>query len=97
MYKRQDVDWEAPLVSSLGDVTGHQLARIVRGAFAWGRQATASLTRQLDEFIHEEARLSPPRLELEDFYSDVQALALQVERLESRAARLRQQLQKLRS
>ena len=92
-----DVDWEAPLVSSLGDVTGHQLARIVRGAFAWGRQATASLTRQLDEFIHEEARLSPPRLELEDFYSDVQALALQVERLESRAARLRQQLQKLRS
>jgi ubiquinone biosynthesis protein UbiJ len=92
-----DVDWEAPLVSSLGDVAGHQLARIARGAFAWGRQATASLTRQLDEFIHEEARLSPPRLELEDFYSDVQALALQVERLESRAARLRQQLQKLRS
>jgi len=87
-----DVDWEAPLVDTLGDVAGHQLAEMLRGGFRWGRQAGSGLLRQLEEFIHEEARLSPPRLELEDFYRDVQELGLRVERLESRIARLRRKL-----
>ena len=91
-----DMDWEAPLVDSLGDVAGHQLAQVLRQAFAWGKQASASLTRQLEEFVHEEARLSPPRLEVEDFYRDVQELGMRVDRLESRTERLRQRLQKLR-
>lgn len=91
-----DMDWEAPLVSAMGDVAGHQFAQMLRATYGWGRQATASLTRQLDEFIHEEARITPPRLELEDFYRDVQALGLQVERLASRVERLRKRLHKLR-
>ena len=90
------MDWEAPLVDALGDVAGHQLAQLLRHAFAWGKQASTSLTRQLEEFIHEEARLSPPRLEVEDFYRDVQELGLRVDRLQSRTERLRQRLQKLR-
>ncbi|MEZ5501766.1 MAG: SCP2 sterol-binding domain-containing protein [Halioglobus sp.] len=91
-----EMDWEAPLVASLGDVAGHQLAQVLRRAFAWSRQASASLTRQLKEFIQEEARLSPPRLEVEDFYQDVHELGLRVDRLHSRTERLRQRLQKLR-
>jgi ubiquinone biosynthesis protein UbiJ len=90
-----DIDWEAPLVDALGDVAGHQLAQLLRGAYGWGRQASNGLARQLEEFIHEEARLSPPRLELEDFYRDVQQLGLQVDRLESRARRLRKRLQQI--
>ena len=92
-----DVDWESPLVDTLGDVAGHQVAEILRRTFSWGRQAHDSLARQLSEFIHEEARLSPPRLELEDFYADVRELAQDVERLESRTEKLRRRLQKLRS
>ncbi len=92
-----DMDWEAPLVDSLGDVAGHQLAQVLRSVFDWGKQASTSLSRQLGEFIHEEARLSPPRLETEDFYRDVQELVQRVDRLESRTERLRQRLQKLRT
>jgi len=91
-----EIDWEAPLVDALGDVAGHQLAQLLRAAYGWSRQASTGLERQLEEFIHEEARLSPPRLELEDFYRDVQQLGLQVERLQSRTQRLRKRLQKLR-
>ena len=91
-----DMDWEAPLVAVMGDVAGHQFAQMLRATYGWGRQASTSLTRQLEEFIHEEARLSPPRLELEDFYRDIQALGMRVERLQSRADRLRRRLQKLR-
>jgi ubiquinone biosynthesis protein UbiJ len=91
-----DMDWEAPLVNTLGDVVGHQIAQMLRQAFSWGKQTSASLTRQLDEFLHEEARLTPPALELEDFYADVQALTLRVDRLQSRTDRLRQRLLQLR-
>ena len=91
-----DIDWEAPLVASLGDVAGHQLAQFLRRVFSWGKQASTGLTRQLEEFIHEEARLSPPRLEVEDFYCDVQEIGLRVDRLESRIERQLQRLHKLR-
>ncbi|MCB1841706.1 MAG: SCP2 sterol-binding domain-containing protein [Halioglobus sp.] len=91
-----ELDWEAPLVNTLGDVAGHQLAQLLRHAFSFGQRAAGSLNRQLEEFIHEEARLSPPRLELEDFYSDVRELGQRVDRLQSRTERLRRQLDKLR-
>jgi len=91
-----DVDWEAPLVDVFGDVAGHQLASSLRSAARWSRQAGGGLARQLEEFIHEEARFSPPRLELEDFYRDVQDLGLRVDRLASRMARLKRKLQGLR-
>ena len=85
---RMDVDWEAPLVSALGDVVGHQLAASLRGLFSWGEQAASRLRRQLSEFILEEGRLSPPAAELEAFYDGVQSLSLRVDRLEYRAKRL---------
>lgn len=87
-----DLDWEAPLVDTLGDVAGHQLAELLRAGISGGRTVSHSLLRQLEEFIHEEARLSPPRLEVEDFYADVQALEQRVERLQSRLARLRKRI-----
>lgn len=91
-----DLDWEAPLVDKLGDVAGHQLAEAFRGLFSFASQARVSLERQLNEFIHEEARLCPPRLELEDFYRDVADLEQRSERLESRLQRLRKRLERLR-
>ncbi|MEM0955885.1 MAG: SCP2 sterol-binding domain-containing protein [Pseudomonadota bacterium] len=83
-----ELDWEAPLVNALGDVVGHQLAEALRGLFSWGRMAQSSLLRQLEEFVHEEARLSPPKAELEDFYEDVAILGQRVERLQAKLRRL---------
>jgi len=83
-----DLDWEAPLVDALGDVPGHQLAQAMRGVFGWGQQASRSVQRQLEEFIHEEARLSPPRQEVEDFYRDVEQLGQRVDRLQAKIQKL---------
>ncbi|MEE4204521.1 MAG: SCP2 sterol-binding domain-containing protein [Halieaceae bacterium] len=94
---KMDVDWEAPLVTALGDVAGHQLAESLRGLFSWGEQAMSRLRRQLSEFILEEGRLSPPAAELEWFYGEVQSLSLRVDRLESRARRLLARIEALSS
>jgi len=90
-----DLDWEAPLTRALGDVPGHQIAQLLRGIFRWSQSARSSMERQLGEFIHEEARLSPPPLELEDFYGDVRQLGMRIERLAARAKRLGARLARL--
>lgn len=84
-----DMDWEAPLVANLGDVVGHQIAQILRSAFEWGKQAGSSLNRQVEEFVHEEARWAPPQLEVEDFFSDITQLGQRVDRLHARMSRLK--------
>ncbi len=83
-----DIDWEAPIAEVLGDVAGHQIGKALRGLFAWGKHSRSSLERQLSEFIIEEARLSPSKLELEDFYRDVRKLQQNIDRVEARVKRL---------
>lgn len=96
VFNGLDIDWEAPLVDGLGDVAGHQLASMLTAAFQWSRQASSSLRRQLGEFALEEARLAPPRLALEDFYADVEALTERSDRLAQRVESMRLRLERLR-
>lgn len=88
IVSRMDVDWEAPLVDTLGDVMGHQLAQALRAMFRWSGSARASLTRQLSEYLLEEGKLTPPKAELEHFYDSVQSLSMRVERAQSQVAKL---------
>lgn len=83
-----DVDWEAPIAAVVGDVAGHQIGRTLRSLFSWGQHSRSSLERQLSEFILEEARLSPSKLELEDFYRDIRKLQQSIDRAEAKLKRL---------
>jgi ubiquinone biosynthesis protein UbiJ len=88
-----DLDWEQALSKVFGDVASHQIGRFVRGALNFGQDTRGTLERHVEEFIHEEARLLPPRLELENFYADVRKLHSRSERLQARIERLKQRLE----
>jgi ubiquinone biosynthesis accessory factor UbiJ len=88
-----DLDWEQRLASILGEVPAHQLGRAARSSARFGRDARDTLLRHVEEFIHEEARLAPPRLEVEDFFADLRALANRSERLEATTRRLARRVQ----
>lgn len=88
VISHMDIDWEAPLVERLGDVLGHQLAESLRSFFAWGEGARKSLKRQVSEYLLEEGRLTPPKLELEHFFEGVQTLSMQVERAQVKVEKL---------
>lgn len=92
---RLDLDWEGALAGKIGDIPAHQLGRVVRGGLRWGQQAFGSLNRQIEEFLHEEARVLPPEAELQGFYDAVGQLSQSVERLDARLQRQRQRLHKL--
>jgi ubiquinone biosynthesis protein UbiJ len=87
-----DLDWEGELARVLGDVPAHLLGQTARHLSAWSKQTSALFMRHLEEFLHEEARLSPSRLEIECFIKDIQQLTMDTERLEARINRLEQSL-----
>ena len=83
-----DIDWEEQLSRLTGDVIAHQLgnsARLARRAF---RHGLATLEEDLGEYLQEELRLLPSRIETENFSADVTRLSMDIDRLAARLKRL---------
>ncbi|MDH4133684.1 MAG: sterol-binding protein, partial [Gammaproteobacteria bacterium] len=72
-----------------GDPVGHEVGRVLRGAFAWQRRVGETLLRNSAEYFQEESRLLPVRSEVEGFLNAVDGLRADVDRLSARVQRLR--------
>jgi ubiquinone biosynthesis protein UbiJ len=83
-----DIDWEEQLSRLTGDIVAHQLGNLARRAGDWLHHGRDTLQHDLGEYLQEEARVLPSRIEIENFNSDVSDLAMAVERLEARLQRL---------
>lgn len=90
-----DLDWESALADVIGDVPAHQIGRLARKGINFGRKTADSLQRQIDEYLHEEARVLPTSTELKGFYEDVTKLNLAAERLDARVQRMQKKLDEL--
>lgn len=83
-----DIDWEEALARRIGDFPAHQLGRLTRGVGAWSRRVVDTLTADVGEYLKEEARYLPSRVEIEGFLSDIGELRNDCDRLEARLKRL---------
>lgn len=81
LFDEIDIDWEGHLAHFTGDVVAHQIGSFVREGRALKERFTQSLRRNVTEYLHEEARVFPGNEEMNDFFNDVDALSLEVERL----------------
>jgi ubiquinone biosynthesis protein UbiJ len=79
-------DLEEELSRLTGDVPAHYAARFAREALDFGRRAGDTLARNFAEYLTEESRDLPVRLEAEEFIEDVDRLRESVDRLEARVA-----------
>ncbi len=84
LLKNLDIDWEEALTGVLGDVFGHQAAGFLRGGARYAHDRAEEKRRLVSEFLTEELRSLPSRVELEDFYQSVDELRLRLDRLEAR-------------
>lgn len=89
IFDRVDIDWEEQLSAVIGDIGARQLGNFVRGLSAWGNRSRETLFGDMGEYLSEELRLTPGRLELDHFNEQVDELRDDVERLLKRAAGLR--------
>jgi ubiquinone biosynthesis protein UbiJ len=83
-----DIDWEEQLARLTGDVIAHQVGRAARASRRYLDERGSTLERNLNEYLTEEARLVPPRLEFEAWARDVDTLRDDAERLAARIDRL---------
>jgi ubiquinone biosynthesis protein UbiJ len=81
-------DLEEELSRVTGDAAAHYLAGFARDALAFGRRAGDTLARNAAEYLTEESRDLPVRLEVEEFLEDVDRLREAVDRLDARVAAL---------
>jgi len=83
-----DIDWEEQLSRLTGDVIAHQLGNTARRAAGVLRTGRRTLERDTGEYLQEELRVLPTRIETENFSADVSRLGMDTDRLAARIRRL---------
>ena len=81
-YGKPDIEEE--LSGVVGDAAAHGLGQFARSISNWGREAGATITQNVTEYLQEESRAVPSRYETEDFRAQVDRLRDDVARFEAR-------------
>ena len=75
---------EEELARFTGDAIAHEAGDAARAAAGWAEDAAGSLRRNLRDFVQEEARFSPTRVEFDAFSGEVERLRDSVARIGAR-------------
>ncbi|MES9966321.1 MAG: SCP2 sterol-binding domain-containing protein [Sedimenticola sp.] len=89
-----DIDWEEQLSHYTGDIIAHEVGNLFRTAGQWGERTIRTLGLDLQEYLQEEIRLLPVKPEIDHFLKSVDTLRNDVERMEARINRLKNNLNK---
>jgi ubiquinone biosynthesis accessory factor UbiJ len=83
-----EIDWEEQLSMLTGDVIAHQLGNTARRASEAFRHSRHTLEQDIGEYLQEELRLLPSRIETENFSAAVTGISIDADRLAARLKRL---------
>ena len=83
-----DIDWEEQLSHLTGDIVAHQVGNLARRGRRALHHGLNTLEQDIGEYLQEELRVLPTRIETENFSSDVTRTSMDVERLAARVKRL---------
>jgi ubiquinone biosynthesis protein UbiJ len=89
-----DIDWEDAISQILGDIAGPMAASGIRSSLSWAQRQHKSNIQLLKNYLTEELKLMPSKVELEEFYEKVENLAQNSDRISARVARLKKKLTK---
>jgi ubiquinone biosynthesis protein UbiJ len=83
-----DVDWEEQLSRLTGDVIAHQAGNVLRHVRQVLQSSSITLQQDLGEYLKEELRVVPTRIEFENLLADVNYTRTATDRLEARIRRM---------
>ena len=89
LFRLARPDLEEQLSHLAGDIVAHRIGSTVRNAHAWSKQAISALGMNTTEYLQEESRQVPTRVEVEGFFAEIETLRDAAERV---AARLDQHI-----
>ena len=85
-YGRPDLEEE--LSAFVGDTAAHGIGEVVRGVDRWSREAAATMTQNIGEYLTEESGDLPGRTEVDAFRDRVNTLRDDVARFEARLRKI---------
>jgi ubiquinone biosynthesis accessory factor UbiJ len=91
LLKHARPDLEEELSRLIGDVAAHQVGSAARSLLSFAQRAASTFTQNLSEYLQEEGRDVPSRVEADEFIAEVDKLRDDVERIQARIARLERQ------
>jgi len=83
-----DIDWEEHLSTLTGDVIAHQLGNMAKRTGQAIRYSRDTLEKDIGEYLQEELRMLPTRIETENFSAAVTRISIDADRLDARIKRL---------
>lgn len=93
LFEQLDIDWEEIAARYVGDVPAYQLGKLKNKISHWNKNFREVITKNLAEYLHEEAELAPSKEALQDFFNDIDLLRMDVDRLEARFKLLQEKWQ----
>jgi ubiquinone biosynthesis protein UbiJ len=92
LFDSLDIDWEEHVSRYTGDIVAHKLGNLFRMGVDWQQQASDIIRQDISEYLLQEDQLVPEKTELEAFYSQIDTLRDDTERLQVRIQRLKSRL-----
>ena len=87
-----DIDWEEQLSHITGDIPAHFTGQLARSIGNYGKNLVQTSQWDIEEYLIEELRINPHRLELQAFIDGVDNTRDDVERLQQRIEQLRNKI-----
>jgi ubiquinone biosynthesis protein UbiJ len=92
LFDHIEIDWEEYASRVIGDFPAYQLGKFVNNLQRFLKRTDSSLQQTVTEYVHEEIKTCPPREALADFFNEVDHTRMDVDRLEARIKKLREEL-----
>lgn len=84
LFDELTIDWEEYTSHFIGDIPAHHLHRYVNTFCGWIKDTKNNLVQNVNEYLHEEKMWFPTREALQDFFSEIDTLRLDVDRIEAK-------------
>lgn len=88
LFDQLQIDWEEPLSKLIGDVPTYYASQLVKSVGGWLKHADDTMTMNVTEYLQEEAAWLPTREALQDLFSDIDTLRMDVDRVAARIAQI---------
>ncbi len=92
LFSELNIDWEEALADIMGDIFAHRAANAARQAGSWFKNIFNTTQGNLSEYIQEEIRITPAKIEIENFYDDLADLRADTDRMLARFQSIKDKL-----
>lgn len=93
LFDNVHIDWEEQTARLIGDVPAYKLNQFTTNIKHWLSKNMTHCSQDVNDYLHEEAAWFPARIELQEFFTDIDNLRMDTDRLVSRLDQLKSQLE----